>query len=283
MGRWLARALNAEGLRVVLIDRDAARVQEAAHALGVMGGSDFTLVHEAAAVVLAIPIDSFAGVAQELAPHTHAGQIVFDITSVKAMPVRVMHQYLPNCRVLGTHPVFGPGANGLSGHNVVLTPTSPPEQALAERLKKALEERGGRVALLAPEAHDRAMAVVLGLAHFIAIAAGDTLLGLDDLQALLAVSGVTFRALLTLVVSVLSEDPALYNSIQMNLPALPAIEQGFIKKAGEWADIVHGQDREAFLRRMTALKEKLEALGLDGDEAYQGLYRLWGRRGDRVK
>jgi prephenate dehydrogenase len=87
------------------------------------------------------------------------------------------------------------------------------------------------VKLMTPAEHDRLMAVVLGLAHYIAIVSGDTLLGLDNLAAMELVSGVTFRVLMTLVASVLSEDPSLYASIQTHLPDMASIEGDFVSKA----------------------------------------------------
>jgi len=53
---------------------------------------------------------------------------------------------------------------------------------MAGKLGAYLETRGARVAVMTPEKHDRMMAVVLGLAHYIAIVAGDTLLEQADLK-----------------------------------------------------------------------------------------------------
>ena len=190
------------------------------------------------------------------------------------MPVEVMHRYFSGCLVLGTHPVFGPGAEGLTGHNVVLTPTSDSEKALAEQAKSFLEKRGAHVKLMTPAEHDRLMAVVLGLAHYIAIVSGDTLLNLDNLADMKLASGVTFRVLMTLVASVLGEDPSLYASIQTNLPDLPAIESEFINKASQWAELVKQKDSPEFIRRMTELHNKLEQITSGDGKAYRDMYRI---------
>lgn len=258
MGRWLARALVADGQQVTLVDWDKARLEEAGRLAGVDATTDLSAVSGAGALLLAVPINSFEEVVRGIAPFATAGQVALDVSSVKVMPVEVMHRYLPGCLVLGTHPVFGPGADGVAGQNVVLTPTTEAESDLADRLKKLLEGRGAAVSLMTPQKHDELMAVVLGLAHFVAIVAGDTLLGLDRIQELAGVSGPTFRALLSLISSVLHEDPALYAAIQLNLPALPALEQVFTTKAGEWAEMVQNRDAAAFARRMSALRRALE-------------------------
>ena len=202
------------------------------------------------------------------------GQTVVDVTSVIEMPVEVMYKYLPGCLVLGAHLVFGPGASGIAGHNVVLTPTSTSERVFAERVKTWLETRGARVEVMTPAEHDRRMAVVLGLAHFVAIVSGDTLLGLDDLKDMTDASGVTFRVLMTLAGSVLGEDPSLYASIQTHLPGLPAIEKDFIAKASQWAELVEHKDSAEFIRRMTALRGKLEQKAPGAGHAYSDMYRI---------
>ncbi len=231
MGQLIARFLLAENLEVVLIDNDEGRLSAIRRELKVEGTTDLGAVSLADLIIISVPIATFESIVKKLSRFVKKGQIVIDITSVKIMPVEVMHRYLAGCLVLGAHPVFGPGAGGLEGHSIVLTPTSDSEKALAEQAKVFLEKRGARVELMTPAEHDHLMAVVLGLAHYIAIVAGDTLLGLDNLADMELASGVTFRVLMTLVASVLSEDPSLYASIQTRLPEFPGIHNEFVDKA----------------------------------------------------
>ncbi len=223
MGKWIARFLLAEKIDVILIGSNEDRLSAARKELHVEGTTDLGAVSLADLIIISVPIATFESIVKELSRFVKKRQTVIDITSVKVMPVEVMQRHLAGCLVLGTHPVFGPGAEGLTGHNVVLTPTSDSEKALAEQAKSFLEKRGAQVKLMTPAEHDHLMSVVLGLAHYIAVVAGDTLLGCDNLKDMENISGVTFKALLTLVESVLNEDPALYADIQMHLPPLPAI------------------------------------------------------------
>ena len=89
-----------------------------------------------------------------------------------------------------------------------------------------------------------------------------------------AVGGMTFKALLTLIESVLSEDPALYASIQMHLPTLPDMQSDFVARAGAWAEMVRAGDEDAFIKRMAALKQRLRELDLDTARAYGNMYKL---------
>jgi len=88
------------------------------------------------------------------------------------------------------------------------------------------------------------------------------------------IGGTTYKVLLTLVESVISEDPELYASLQMSLPNIQQIEELFLRKSKEWADLVNGKDRQEFARRMSALKNRLEKSDPDFGRAYQNMYRL---------
>jgi prephenate dehydrogenase len=185
-----------------------------------------------------------------------------------------MHKYLKTGLVLGVHPVFGPGARDMTNHNFVLTPTSGEERSLAQRVRQYLETRGARVTLMTPQEHDEMMAVVLGLSHFIALVSADTLLGVDKLEQLRAVGGTTYKVLLALVESVVSEDPEFYASLQMNLPNVMEIEKLFQSNAKAWVDLVESKDSQKFAERMNALREGLEKVNPDFGKGYESMYKL---------
>jgi prephenate dehydrogenase len=275
MGRWLAAFLKDNGYDVVLADTDAAALRQTAAALGLpAAAANPRAVNGAEYIIVAVPIEAFEKVITGLAPHLKPGQAVIDVTSTKTVPVAVMHRRLPGITVLGAHPLFGPGAQSIAGKNVVLTPVAPEETALAERVRSFLVERGARVSLMSPAEHDEMMSLILGLSHFIALVAADTLLGAGTLHAMDAAGSSTYKVLLTLVESVLSEDPDLYASIQMSLPSVTRFERQFQAKTAVWADLVARGDRAGFARRMRALKKKLAVRAPGFETAYEKMYRL---------
>jgi prephenate dehydrogenase len=274
MGRWLARSLREEGLQVTIAGRDERRLREAAKQLGVKSASATEAVNNSDAVILSVPIDSFEAISIELAPAIKPGQYIFDVTSIKARPVDIMHRYFGGCRVLGTHPMFGPGAAAVSGQRIVLTPTNDEEQALAGIIRRYLEERGARVAVMSPVEHDELMSIVLGLSHFIALVSADTLLELGKLKGAASVSGTSYRLLLTLAEAVVSEDPEFYASLQVNLPGMAGIEKLFLSKARDWAAMVENKDRHSFAERMNSLKLKFSQEDPGFADAYNNAYRL---------
>ena len=247
MGRWFAEFFLKDGKEVIISGRSKEKLLEVGEKLGVDVAPNSEAVRRADVVLLSVPIESFEEVVREIAPHVRPGQVVFDITSIKVLPVEIMHRWLRQARVLGTHPLFGPGAKGLANQDFILTPTSEGERKLAEEVKEYLEARGAKVTLMTPEEHDEKMAISLGLSHFIAIVSADTLLSAEPkLQCL--VGGITYKVFLTFVESVILENPELYSSIQMNLPRVPEVEELFRRKVEEWAELVKKKERQEFVR-----------------------------------
>jgi len=275
MGKWFADLLLKEGFKLILTDKNPAGLEQFKQKQGVQVLADNTeAVALADAVLVSVPIDNFENAIKEISSGVKAGQKIFDITSVKEKPVEIMHRYLKDAVVLGTHPVFGPGARDLNSQNFVLTPDGSQEAELAEKTRQFLEARGARVTIMSPAEHDQAMAVVLGLAHFIAIVSADTLASLNKISRFKSVAGTTYRVLTALVESVISEDPELYAAIQMNLPHVAELESFFQSMAAKWAGYIRHRNRAGFTQEMVALKEKFAASSSDFGKAYENMYRI---------
>ncbi len=275
MGRLFADLLLKDGKEVVITGRNEEKLLEARHQLGIEATSNNTeAVKGADYVLLSVPIESFEEVVKQISPCIQTGQVVIDVTSTKIFPVEIMHRHIKTGTVLGAHPLFGPGARGIANQNFVLTPTSDEEAALAQKIKNYLEARNARVALMSPQEHDETMSLVLGLSHFIAIVAADTLLSSGKMKPIEAVGSTTYKVLLTMVESVLSEDPELYASLQMSLPQVTKFEKLFQSRARDWADVVENKDRQEFTRRMKDLKDRLEKFSPEFVKAYENMYRI---------
>ncbi|MDP2919151.1 MAG: prephenate dehydrogenase/arogenate dehydrogenase family protein, partial [Dehalococcoidia bacterium] len=158
--------------------------------------------------------------------------------------------------------------------NFVLTPTNEKERELARKVEKFLAEHGAQVSIMSPQEHDEIMSVVLGLAHFIAIVSADTLLGFKNFAEMKKIGGTTFKVLYTLVESVISEDPQLYATLQVNFPDISRIEGLFQKNTALWAEMVRNKDKEGFAKRMAELREKLEKTDPAFRHAYENMYRI---------
>ena len=95
---------------------------------------------------------------------------LIDVSSVKAYPTDLMKKYFSQNPLLGTHPIFGPQSlalYGLKGSKIVLSNISF-EKEEYEKLKNFLEKKLGLITLeMSAKEHDRQMAYVQGITHFL--------------------------------------------------------------------------------------------------------------------
>ncbi|MGA2385779.1 MAG: prephenate dehydrogenase/arogenate dehydrogenase family protein [Candidatus Bathyarchaeia archaeon] len=275
MGVWFAKFCKEKGDSVILSDRKEAKLSRLGKELGVETTPDFVEAVKAAdEIMICVSISSFEEVVKKIGPYVHDGQAVTDICSIKEYPVRVMHEHIKRGLVLGTHPVFGPGSKGVKHKAYVLTPTNAAEAKYADGFKKWLEKEEARVFIMTPKKHDQLMSVVLGLPHFLGLAACETLLEQKDFSETKHVAGTTYRMLFTLAEATALETPDLYANLQMKLPEMGKIEELYIAKAQEWLDLLKQKNPQAIVDRMEQLKAKLLKADPDFAESYEVMYRM---------
>jgi prephenate dehydrogenase len=121
-------------------------------------------------VMAGVPILSMEKLIAQIAEFINPDCLFMDICSVKVKPVEWMSKYLPSSvEIMATHPLFGPqsGKNGIKGLNIVLCPVRVSKHRadwinalFAEALQLNVLER-------TPVIHDKQMAFVQALTHFV--------------------------------------------------------------------------------------------------------------------
>src|SRR4030042_2439952 len=171
MGVWFAKFFLSKDYDVILADRKKQKLIELSELPVDLTTNFQEAVSDADQIYLCVSINAIEEVSKAIGPVLHEGQVVMDISSIKEAPVKTMHQYIKGATVLGTHPVFGPGSNGVKHKAYILTPTNAKEQEFAEQFKQWLEKEEAHVFIMTPKKHDELMSVVLGLPHFLGLVA----------------------------------------------------------------------------------------------------------------
>ena len=274
MGVWFAKYCKENGDNVILADRKKEKLERLGKELGVETSDFAGAVKAADRIMICVSISSFEEVVKKIAPIVREDQVVMDICSIKEFPVKVMHENIKRGLVLGTHPLFGPGSKGIKHKTYILTPTNDAEAKYAEGFKQWLDKEEAHVFIMSPKKHDELMSVVLGLPHFLGLAACETLLEQKDFPETKQVAGTTYRMLFTLAEATALETPDLYANLQMNLPEMGKIEDQFIAKAQEWIDLVRKKNPQAIIERMEQLKAKLLKTDPDFAKSYEVMYKM---------
>lgn len=119
-------------------------------------------------IMLSVPVQYLENILIEIKNKVKEGCVVFDVSSVKVIPAQLMIKHLPeNVEIIATHPLFGPqsGKNGIEGLNMVICDIRTTQydffkNIFDKELKLNVLER-------TPEVHDKQMAYVQALTHFI--------------------------------------------------------------------------------------------------------------------
>jgi len=176
-------------------------------------------------VIFAVPLDSLETVLRRALPFLRKDALCLDVCSVKMKPLRLMREILPETvEIVGTHPLFGPqgGREGIAGMRVALCPlrTNKSEQIkrfLTDDLKLKVFEKS-------PEEHDREMAHVQALTHFVARA-------LDELHVVDSeLATVSYEELMRAARLVSEDSWELFKTIQNGNPFAETKRKTFIEK-----------------------------------------------------
>jgi prephenate dehydrogenase len=258
--------LLGAGADVVVVDVAAPPADLApayAHIHGDLCAVDARLVAEvrrADIVVLAVPERVALAAVPTLARQLRPGGLLVDTLSVKTDIVALLAAHAAHLEVLSLNPMFAP-ALGFDGHAVaaVVVRDGPRGRALLD----AVSRRGGRVAELGADEHDRLAAVTQALTHAAVLAFGLALdelgVAVEDLGAVATPPHLTQLALLARIASGGAET---YWDVQAGNPharrARTALATGL-------ATVANAADRGTVGDFAAMLERARESLGPDCD------------------
>jgi prephenate dehydrogenase len=233
---------NMGRLFSAVLERNGFEVRVSGRKTGLTNGR---LAEECDLVMVSVPIRSTVGVIREIAPLLDGHQLLCDLTSLKAEPVKAM--LASRAQVLGMHPLFGPTVSSLHNQTVILTPArcSTP---LSSRVPEILRAEGAKLVVMDPDAHDRLMAVIQGLTHFGNLCMAEAIRRTGtDLAAALEATSPVYRIQMALIGRLLSQDPALYGDILQLNPYVPGVLASFEGAAADLRARVESGDLPSFV------------------------------------
>ncbi|SHN48847.1 prephenate dehydrogenase/arogenate dehydrogenase family protein [Desulfovibrio litoralis] len=136
-------------------------------------------IKNAVAVVLCTPVEAISEIMSLITPYLDDNKLLMDISSIKVMPMQTMQQHYQG-PIIGTHPLFGPGAKRvcISSKNietstqlkVALTPADNCPTKWVEWSINFFRQMSFSPFITTPQIHDKAASAIQGL-NFITSAA----------------------------------------------------------------------------------------------------------------
>jgi prephenate dehydrogenase len=262
MGGWFARFFKENNCDVRIVDIND-NTDMVAKELGVQFSTADILKMESEAlkeafvdadiVFVSVPIAITGRVIERVGPALHEGSLLMDVTSVKKAPVEMMEKCTKEgVEILGMHPLFGPSAESLRGMPVIFVPIR--KGPLYERIYGMFERNGAKIEFLTAEEHDKIMAVIQGLPHFILFSCGITLKNLDfDVEQARRFMGPMYAVVMDFVGRLLHQDPYLYAQIQTNFE-MRTIQEAFLVAAARLSELVSEGNVDAIMEELQMAK-----------------------------
>lgn len=221
------------------------------------------LIKDADVVILTVPINRTADVIKRIAPMLSPDQILADFTSLKADYVQSMMQ-AHSGPVVGLHPMHGPDVQNVSRQLMVVCEGRQPEQC--SWLIKQFELWGMRIKHADARLHDRAMHLVQGLRHYIALLHA-SFMNRHDLKPedMLDFSSPIYRAELMMTGRIFAQDASLYADIVFSDEERITLLKDFLEHHRQLAEMLATGDKRAFI------KEFEQATDFFGEFAMQAL------------
>lgn len=124
-------------------------------------------------IVPSIPSQFFEDFFSTNANIINPNALVIDVCSVKVKPLKVLEQLLPKtCSIIGTHPMFGPASikknGGITNLRCVVSPVRASDETINKLEDFICDTLKIKLLRRTPQEHDREMAYVQGLSHYIA-------------------------------------------------------------------------------------------------------------------
>ncbi len=240
MGRWFSEILKQAGLEVSSLGKCHMALAE-------------QMIKQSQVVVVSVPMSVTGEVIRKVGPIVPKYGLLMDLTSIKAVPMKVMMEN-SRCQVVGLHPLFGPKEAGSNKKNRVVVCKGRGEEGCAW-IKDILENFGCVTIMLEPDLHDRLMGVVQAVNHFCVIAMGTFIQSVGfDYKDLMKVSTPSFSWVMNRCREISGQSSDLFASLLMeNSHGVSAISQYTAVCTGI-AQLVEGNNRSQVKRIIESLR-----------------------------
>jgi cyclohexadieny/prephenate dehydrogenase len=180
IGSSIARAVRVEMPTVRLTGYDSdSEVRATADRLQLFDDVTDTAgaaVTDADLVIFCVPVGAMGAAAADIAADLPADAIVSDVGSCKAEVVRALAEALPGATIIPAHPVAGTERSGpeagfatlFHGRWCIITPPEGADPLGVERVSEFWRRLGAEIEIMAPDHHDRVLAITSHLPHLIA-------------------------------------------------------------------------------------------------------------------
>lgn len=200
---------------------------------------DLKTVIQEKVIFIAVPINSFRSVIEDIAPDLEDGTTIIDVCSVKKYPVKVMQDLLnAKIDIIATHPLFGPDSFLSNSHLKMVMYNVRDMEKRFKFWQRFFKDQGIQILEISPDDHDRMAAQTQGVTHFL----GRMLKEFGIKKTRIDTQG--FQDLIDLVDQTCNDTWELYTDLQNYNPYTEAMVQKIKSATGSLATRLKGNSNE---------------------------------------
>lgn len=231
MGTWFRYFFENLGFRVIISDLKT-RI------------SNKELAKRVDIVIVSVPLSKTVEVIKEIRSFIRKEALLCDIASIKVKPLKAMKK--TKSGALGMHPLFGPLVQNLQDQRIVFCRFR--NNQWVTFLKDIFIKSGAKIIEMSPQKHDRQMAAIQALIHFLNI----------NLARTFSKEKISFKSYFLTPVSrlqslilgrILGQNPILYGEIEIKNPYFKKFLVVFEKNFRDLSKDVMRKDLKNFVRK----------------------------------
>lgn len=233
MGYWFSKYFNKK--HKVLSLYDIRPVSQKPPSNAVIYNNIGDCVKKADLVLVCVPVKNTPQIIEECASKMKSGAILAEISSVKRRSFEALKKIRTGIIPLCIHPMFGPGKMNLKQMKILMIPVSNEQNEL--KISNKIFDESLITVIRNSNVHDRLMAIVLGLTHFMNIIFAN-FLSKQDLSYLNEIAGTSFEMQSLLMTSILTEQPSLIVDLLIENRSAKLYIQSYLREAKKVAKLV---------------------------------------------
>ncbi|MCZ6581707.1 MAG: prephenate dehydrogenase/arogenate dehydrogenase family protein [Thaumarchaeota archaeon] len=265
MGIWFSKYFLSKGFEVTGYDSEVEITTKSVIKAKSLVGSILTAEY----VMLCIPVKRTPEIIRLVSKEMKRGAYLIDISSLKAKTINALSKMPAKINPICIHPMFGPGTKSIKKQNIISIPIKDTKKEL--QLAKSLFEGANFVTIDASE-HDKIIAVILGLTHLVNLSLANILAKDQRITLTEKMSGTTFKAQGILTAGIMTESPALIETLISN-PELRRFAEEFWRDIGRLLTLVQESKTEEVINYIKSVQQNL-AKNVDLEVSYKKLLTM---------
>ena len=264
MGTWMSNFFEKSGFEVTGFDPEnpiPKSIKKAESLISAILNVEY--------VLLSTPTKKTPEIIRLIAKEMKRDSFLIDITSQKSKTAIALGKIPAKVTPVCIHPMFGPGAKGVKNENIISIPIKDGKKELD--VAKNLFPDADFVTIDSA-AHDKKIAIILGLTHLINIAFANILAKDDKILLTQKMAGTTFKAQKIIAESILTESTELIETILSN-PEIRRVAEEFWRDIGLLLTSAQEGKTDEIVSYINSNKEKLSE-NVNLEKSYKKLTKM---------